>query len=502
MAGPTDPFALVGQLLDGQFRVDAMIGEGGFSVVYRGHHMALDEPIAIKCLKLNGNLASALVESFVTRFRDESRILYRLSQGNLSIVRSIASGTVVVQPSNAMVPFMVLEWLEGTSLATDLDARRDAGKTGRSIGEVLELLDSAADALAYAHAQGVVHRDLNPGNLFLALSRDGTSRTKVLDFGLAKVVSDHAIELGPRAPTFAQIRVFSPAYAAPEQFDTDLGVAGARSDVYSFAILATEALLDRPVVEGTALGEFMTKTLDPKFVRTPGALGAKVGSAVEAVFKRALSISPADRFADVETFWSALEEAASIDGADDPAAARKTMRMVRPITDGVPAAAPAAQASTPAVQQLKALKSTVRMPTGSAPTSGGAASSGSQPAAAPEPTSASALLGAPAIVRPATSVGSNPDPSQPLVLVAKDPDPPKPLDPARHRSTVLTGRRPDDPASPVGTALRATVAARHLAPEPVAKASGRVRLLIGLLFFFAVLSVGTAALFVAQRFGH
>ena len=103
-----DPFGLVGQVLDGQFRVDKLVGEGGFSAVYRGHHQGLNEPIAIKCLKLPAALGTTLVDTFVQRFRDESRILYRLSQGNLNVVRSIAAGTTQAPATGALVPYMVL----------------------------------------------------------------------------------------------------------------------------------------------------------------------------------------------------------------------------------------------------------------------------------------------------------------------------------------------------------------------------------------------------------
>ena len=478
MAG-TDPFALVGQLLDGQFRVDAMIGEGGFSVVYRGHHVGLDEPIAIKCLKLTGNLSSALVESFVTRFRDEAKLLYRLSAGNLNIVRSIASGTVTARGTNAMVPYIVLEWLDGISLVTDLDERRAAGKTGRTIGEVLDLFASAADALGYAHAQGVVHRDLNPGNVFLSIGRDGTMRTKVLDFGLAKVVSDHAMVLGPKAQSFAQIRVFSPAYAAPEQFDIELGPAGPATDVYSFANLMTEALLDHPMLDGQTLGELFAQTLDPNRARTPKALGAAIGPATEAVFKKALAMRPQDRFPDVATFWSTLEEAVSIDGADDPLAARKTMKMERPpMLDEPPP-----PATDPTADQLKALKQTARMPN---------AGRSTPPTAAPAPTPSAEKSGpVGAIVAPAASIGSDPDPAQPLVVVQKG------LDPARHRPTVMTRRPADVPD--VSPQRAPTVVTR-----PAAEGSGRnAKLLVGLLVFFAIVSVGTATLLVVQRMsGH
>lgn len=467
----SDLFSLVGQVLDGQFRVDSVIGEGGFSVVYRGQHIGLGEPIAIKCLKLTGNLSSVVVQSFVTRFRNESKLLYRLSQGNLNIVRSIATGTVLSRETGAMIPYMVLEWLEGTSLASDLDMRRAAGKTGRSLGEVVDLLAPVVDALTFAHAQGVVHRDLNPGNLFLTTGADGAPSTKVLDFGLAKVVSDHAIELGARAQTFAQLRVFSPAYASPEQFDSALGEIGPASDVYSLANVATEMLLDRPVLEGSTLGELYAKTMDATFPRTPKARGAAVGNAVEAVFKKALSLAPKDRFEDVAKMWAALDEAIALDG--DGLAARRTMKMVRPPIEEAPPAAPA----DPTAAQLKGLKETVRMPIAGTP------------AARPEAPSKPDVK----VAAPATSVGTNPDPAQPSVVVEKVPDP------SRHRPTVMT-RKADAPAVP--QAARPTVLTRPVEAPPPEKSSRGMRVLVGLLVFFAILSLGTAALFVAQRFSH
>src|SRR5579871_3441235 len=90
-----DPFGLCGQVIEAQYRIDRVVGEGGFSVVYLGHHYGLNEPVAVKCLKLSPNLEGDLVQSFVQRFRDESRIAYRLSQGNLDICRCITAGTTV-----------------------------------------------------------------------------------------------------------------------------------------------------------------------------------------------------------------------------------------------------------------------------------------------------------------------------------------------------------------------------------------------------------------------
>ena len=310
---PNDPFGLVGQVLDGQFQVDKYVGEGGFSSVYKGISVGLNEPIAVKCLKLPQALGSALVESFVKRFRDESRIHYKLSQGNLHIVRSIASGTTIATTTSALVPYTVLEWLEGRSLAEDLNDRRQQRLTGRPLAEVVKLLDSAIDALAYAHSQGVVHRDLNPGNLFLAKTPAGT-KLKVLDFGVAKILADSALAVGPAARTMGNVRMFAPAYGAPEQFDENVGPIGPWTDVYAVALVTMEALRDHTVMEGEHLGEFAMKTLDPNNRPTPRTLGIAVGDEVEAVFARATSLDTKERPRDAGELWGMLKHAVSVDG--------------------------------------------------------------------------------------------------------------------------------------------------------------------------------------------
>ncbi|MCC6648783.1 MAG: protein kinase [Polyangiaceae bacterium] len=316
---PVDPYGLVGQVLDGQFRVDAAVGEGGFSIVYRGHHLGLDEPVAIKCLKLQGQLGSALVEAFVRRFRDESRIHYKLSQESLHVARTIAAGTAMSPVTQGLVPYMVLEWLDGFTLSEQLRARRERGERGRSLAEIVRLLDPVAEAMASAHALGVVHRDLNPSNIFLASQPTGGFRPKVMDFGVAKIVSDHALALGPRAATMGQIRMFTPAYGAPEQFDHTLGEVGPAADVYAFALLVVELLRDQPAITGEHLGEFLEKATDEARRPTPRALGVAVGDRVEALFADALSTHPARRPQDMGALWGALKHAMQEDDASRPA---------------------------------------------------------------------------------------------------------------------------------------------------------------------------------------
>lgn len=307
---PVDPYGLVGQVLDGQFRLDAPIGEGGFSVVYRGHHLGLDEPVAIKCLKLQGQLNTAMVDTFVQRFRDESKIQYKLSQGSLYIVRTIAAGTTMAPATMALVPYMVLEWLDGFTLAAELRARRMRGESGREFSVAIRMLDPVAEAMAVAHSMGVVHRDLNPSNIFVAAQPGGGGfKLKVMDFGVAKVVSDHALSMGKRAATLGQFRLFTPAYGAPEQFNEKLGAIGPWTDVYAFALLVSEVLTDRSPVDANDYPTLLSLVLDPNVRPTPRTLGAHVGDRVERVIAQALNVDPALRPTDIGEFWGMLKHA-------------------------------------------------------------------------------------------------------------------------------------------------------------------------------------------------
>jgi eukaryotic-like serine/threonine-protein kinase len=383
---PHDPIGLVGQVLDGQFHVDAYVGEGGFSTVYKGTSVGLNEPIAVKCLKLPPSLGSALVETFVKRFRDESRIHYKLSQGNLHIARSIASGTTIAPATGALVPYTVLEWLEGRSLADDLADRRQRGMTGRSLPEVVKLLDSAVDAIAYAHSQGVVHRDLNPGNLFLARTPSGI-KLKVLDFGVAKILADSALATGHAARTMGNVRMFAPAYGAPEQFDENVGPIGPWTDVYAVALVTLEALRDRTVMDGEHLGEFAMKALDPAHRPTPRALGIAVGDDVEAVLARAVALEPMDRPGDAGELWGMLKHAMGVDA--------------QPVQPGRAPAAPSL---------ARGYRSTLRIP-------GGAGAGPGRPdgAAALGPSLAAALSPVPA--------GMTPRSTKPMAASSQPPAP-------------------------------------------------------------------------------
>ena len=296
MPALNDPFDLVGDVIDGQFRVDAVAGEGGLSIVYRGWHQALEAKVAIKCLNLPATLDRRLVEPFVQSFREGTKINYQLSRGNLNIAQSLASGSTLAPRTGDQVPYLVREWLEGRSLAATFAHRRAQNLGVFRIDEVIALLEGAADGLAFAHAQGVAHHSVNPSNLFVVES-GGSERVKLLDFGLAKA-SD---------PALPGLRVLSPQYAAPEQVDMQLGKAGPWTDVYSLALIVMEGLFGSAVIpskEGAAAAQ-----VDPDHRPSERLAGLGLGKAAFDVLDRAVALEPRKRLASAGEFWSALKSA-------------------------------------------------------------------------------------------------------------------------------------------------------------------------------------------------
>jgi serine/threonine-protein kinase len=175
----------------------------------------------------------------------------------------------------------------------------------------MALLDSAAGALSYAHTHDVVHRDVKPGNLFLTRTREGV-RMKVLDFGLAKILSDEAIGIRPSVETGVGVHFCSPSYGAPEQFTAQMGKIGPWTDVYSLAMVLLEVMVGDKVRPAGTLAEGLLKAID-KATGSPTAssLGLRLPPAVEEVLARAVAQDPVERPHDVGVFWTLLKGAAS-----------------------------------------------------------------------------------------------------------------------------------------------------------------------------------------------
>lgn len=303
-----DVFDWVGELIDGKYQVDRVVGEGGFGVVYAGRHVAFDEPIAIKCLKL-ASLPDDRREMFLDAFRAEGKIMFRLSQSSPAIVRAIDLGAAV-SPNGSWTPYLVLEWVEGWSLEADLARRSELGLPPRSVGEALQLLEPALRGLDAAHRERVAHRDIKPANLVIT-DAFGSPTMKLLDFGVAKVMSHSAVAAGEMS-TAPGVRAFSAAYAAPEQLATRYGATGPWTDVFALGLVIVEVVIGRRPVEGDDLHAVFAQIVDPAVRPTPRRFGVAVPDAVERVLARAVAVDPRERFASAGELWDALAAAVGL----------------------------------------------------------------------------------------------------------------------------------------------------------------------------------------------
>jgi len=304
-----DPLHLVGSTIAEKYRIERLVGEGGFAVVYRAQHTIWNQPVAIKFF--NG-LSSAPVDQrdeFKAQFIQEGALLTELSSQTASIVQARDVGTYT-SPDGQWMPYMVLEWLDGVALDELFERERTAGLPPWHLEQVITLLGQVAGALDVAHGKGIAHRDIKPANIFVLGDQPRLSATlKVLDFGVAKMMSDNTQLKAALAKTGMNITSFTPQYGAPEQFSRSYGATGPWTDVYALALVALEMLTGKPALDGDDLVQLAFCTGNTERRPTPRNLGVPVSDAVEAVFNKALAINPHDRYARAREFWSALERA-------------------------------------------------------------------------------------------------------------------------------------------------------------------------------------------------
>jgi eukaryotic-like serine/threonine-protein kinase len=307
-----DVFGIVGSVQADVFRVDAVVAEGGFAVVYRAHHQGFRAEVALKCLKIPGTLSREQRDVFLQKFHEEGELLFRLSALLPPVVRPLHVG-VAESSRAAFVPFMALEWLDGESLDALIARRRAAGKRPLDLPRAVKLLGPVARAIECAHAfptpQGtvsVLHRDLKPDNVVIAHVH-GQEVAKILDFGIGKVKSHATQVVGRASATEDALGAFTPGYGAPEQWlPKRFGQTGPWTDIWGFALTLVELVTAQTPLEGDAhavLGACLDETRRP----TPRTLGLDLPDAVEAAFARALAVDPQRRFQQMGEFWDAVE---------------------------------------------------------------------------------------------------------------------------------------------------------------------------------------------------
>ena len=219
----------IGTVLDGKYRLDRVLGEGGMGVVYEGMHLRLERRVAVKFLHAQFSQSEDVVQRFVR----EAQATARLQHPNVVNVFDVD-----VSPDGCV--FMVLEFLEGESLAQYLEKKPILDRS-----ELLSIIGPVCEALTAAHAVGIVHRDIKPDNIHLSIA-NGRMTPKVLDFGIAKLTDAAA---SAKSATQTGSVMGTPLYMSPEQAMGRTKDIGPWSDLWSTAVMTYECLCGQPPFE-------------------------------------------------------------------------------------------------------------------------------------------------------------------------------------------------------------------------------------------------------------
>lgn len=284
---------MIGNVLEGKYQIDRLLGKGGMGEVYAGTHLQLDRPVAIKIMRNDFAENSA----FVARFSREARATARIEHPNAVHVYDFGS-----TPDGHA--FLVMEFIDGVSLR---DVLR---RTGRfSLPVAVDLLRQACAAVAAAHARGIVHRDIKPENMMVRTDESGLPILKVVDFGLVKLLENETSQLTNQSELMG-----TPKYMAPEQFSGDQVTASV--DVYALGCVFFELLAGRTPFEGTFI-EVVGKHVYAE-VPTLASVGVEMPEGVERAVQRALAKNPAERTPSAIDLARDLQQAAGIASASAP----------------------------------------------------------------------------------------------------------------------------------------------------------------------------------------
>lgn len=252
------PDGLVGTIIADHFRIDKRLAEGGMSAVYKARDLSLGRDVAIKVL-LPGR---HFTEESLIRFQREAKAVGILNHPNIVNVyemNTFAEGE----------PYIAMEFVDGQTLFQQVQ-----GTSGLPVESAIDIIRQCAGALAYAHKQGIVHRDIKSGNIMLARAAQGGWQPKLVDFGIARALEEDAINLTRTGEIFGSPRYMSPEQCRGEKID-------ARTDIYSLGCAFYEALTGEVPFRGaTALDTMRMHNDDqpvpPSVARKGMALGAEL----------------------------------------------------------------------------------------------------------------------------------------------------------------------------------------------------------------------------------
>ena len=269
------------RMIAGRYQVGVLIGRGGMADVYEGLDTRLGRTVAIKLLK--SDLAND--PSFEARFRQEAQASARMAHP--TIVRVYDAGEEAGTDSNGnetKTPFIIMEYVRGTLLRDLLHQRR------LGIEESVAYAEGVLTALEFSHHAGVVHRDIKAANIMIT----ETGAVKVMDFGIARAISESTVTQAHTSGIVGTAQYFSPEQARGEAVD-------ARTDLYSTGVLLYEMLAGRPPFQGETAVSVAYQHVS-EAVTPPSAHNPEISAALDEVVIRALAKNRDERFQSAEEF--------------------------------------------------------------------------------------------------------------------------------------------------------------------------------------------------------
>ena len=277
------------RMLAGRYSIDELLGQGGMATVYRGTDVKLGRQVAIKIMR--ANLADD--EQFRSRFRQEAQSASRLAHP--SVVRVLDAGDDLIQSAAGpqRLPFIVMEYVDGQNL------RELAAEQQLTIAETCRVVDSVLTALEYSHRAGLVHRDIKPANIMITKS----GQVKVMDFGIARAVSETSSTVQQTTAILGTAAYFSPEQAKGETVDT-------RTDLYSTGVLLYELLTGMVPFRGETAVAVAYQHVSER-PQAPSTHNGEISAPLDRVVLHALAKDRNRRFQTASEFRDALRQAAA-----------------------------------------------------------------------------------------------------------------------------------------------------------------------------------------------
>jgi serine/threonine protein kinase len=299
---------LIGQSL-GRYHILEQLGEGGMATVYKAYDTRLERDVAVKVIRVD-QFAPAGLEHILKRFEREAKALAKLTHPNIVHINDYGE--------HNSIPYLVMDYLPGGTLKQRL---------GKPIPwqEAARLLTPVAEALGYAHENGVIHRDVKPSNILLTAK----GQPMLTDFGIAKMLESEETQ----ALTVTGVGMGTPEYMAPEQANARL--ADQRADIYSLGVVFYELVTGRkPFIADTPLAVLIKQTSEP--LPRPKQFVPELPEMVEKVLFKALAKKPEDRYQSMGEFETALAQLVSWQGIRAEVQQDEQIRMGEEKTSIVP----------------------------------------------------------------------------------------------------------------------------------------------------------------------